>query len=142
MTKIALLVSDLDRSRRFYQGLGFHVLHNDGERATVVLGGQALELRSDAEAAAGPHYFTPEIDRFPRGTGVEIAFEVADVDRLADLARTLDLDVVVAAPRGHPDGELQLSDPDGYLLRFAAAAEPEERAGSVPSGRGRAGTTR
>ena len=119
LTKIVLLVSDLRRSRQFYQGLGFRVVRRHEDGLSVAFGEDTLELRSDGRATAGPHYFTPEISRFPRGTGVELVFPTAEIDRLHERARSLDVDIVAAVAAGdRPGGGFGVSDPDGYLLRF------------------------
>lgn len=124
MIRIVLLVSDLRQSRRFYQGLGFRVVQRHEDGITVALGDQALELRSDASAVAGPQYFTPEIDRFPRGTGVEIGIDAVDLKGQYETARGLDVDIVgtLDSPVGAP-GQFRVIDPDGYLLRFVASAD-------------------
>jgi len=121
--KIALLVSDLRRSRQWYASLGFRQVDRADDRAVVALGDAVLELRSDVAAAAGPHYFTPEIAYFPRGTGVEITIEVADPAVVWEQARAADVDVVTPLDGGRV---FRVADPDGYLLELRAgtAANP------------------
>jgi catechol 2,3-dioxygenase-like lactoylglutathione lyase family enzyme len=124
LTRIVLLVSDLRRSSQFYRALGFKPLSRQDDSVRLALGDDVVELRSDALAAIGPHYFTPEIDRFPRGTGVEIAFETPDVDALYDLARTHDVDLVERLEDGPATSRaFRVADPDGYLLRFTRTAD-------------------
>jgi catechol 2,3-dioxygenase-like lactoylglutathione lyase family enzyme len=122
LTKVALLVSDLQVSRRFYGALGFRVSERTDDGIVVTLGDNVLELRADDRAVAGPHYFTPEIDRFPRGTGVEITIETDALDEIYEAARVRDVDIVQALELADTDAAAQvvLADPDGYLLRFAA----------------------
>ena len=126
--KIVLLVSDLRGSRRFYQGLGFRVVERREDAATMALGQDVVVLQMDTAAIAGPQYFTPEIERFPRGTGVELAFATPDVDALYEQARSLDVDLVgTLEPADDGTRQFRVSDPDGYLLRFTTAAETERR---------------
>jgi catechol 2,3-dioxygenase-like lactoylglutathione lyase family enzyme len=133
--KIALLVSDLRRSRQFYAGLGFRIVERHEDGVTVALGDDVLELRSDAAAATGLHYFTPEIDYFPRGTGIELTLETTDIDALFDLARSTDADVVTALAPGDGPGRLfRLSDPDGYFVQFRSV-EPGTALGGRRTGR-------
>jgi catechol 2,3-dioxygenase-like lactoylglutathione lyase family enzyme len=121
--KLALLVSDLAASRRFYMGLGFRVLARADDAVTVGLADSVLELRSDEAAVKGPHYFTPEIDHWPRGTGVEVTIETDDVDAAWDAARAADADVVTPLA----DGSFRVSDPDGYFVHIRAAAAAGRR---------------
>jgi catechol 2,3-dioxygenase-like lactoylglutathione lyase family enzyme len=121
--KIALLVSDLAASRRFYTGLGFRVLARADDAVTVGLADSELELRSDEVAVRGPHYFTPELDRWPRGTGVEVTIDTDDVERAWDAARASDADVV--SPLA--DGSFRVSDPDGYFVHVRAAVTAGRR---------------
>jgi catechol 2,3-dioxygenase-like lactoylglutathione lyase family enzyme len=129
--KLALLVSDLAASRRFYTGLGFRVLARADDALTVGLADSVLELRSDAVAARGPHYFTPELDRWPRGTGVEVTIETDDVDAAWNAARAADADVVTPLA----DGSFRLSDPDGYFVHFRADENGARVAASAVSRR-------
>jgi lactoylglutathione lyase len=119
MTKVELFVSDLARSRAFYEALGFRVVREFGDWQMLALGDNALDLQGDAHALAGPHYFTPEIGRFPRGTGVEISIEVEDVDALYELAQRLGVDIVRAIQdRPWKARDFRIADPDGYFIRF------------------------
>jgi catechol 2,3-dioxygenase-like lactoylglutathione lyase family enzyme len=121
LTKIALYASDVTVSRKFYAALGFRVLDRSDDGVVVALGENVLELRADEHAVAGPHYFTPEIERFPRGTGVEITIETDALDEIDELARARDVDVIRPLGRNGLDGaQILLSDPDGYLLRFVS----------------------
>lgn len=133
--RIALFTSDLQASRRFYAALGFRTLSRTADGVFVALDKNVLELRTDARAVAGPHYFTPEIERFPRGTGVEITLETDDVGAIHELALSHDADIVRSLERSVSDGpNLLLADPDGYLLRFvtpSAARHPAMARGTA-----------
>jgi len=126
MTKVELFVSDLERSRAFYEALGFRVVRSYGDWVMLALGDNVIDLQGDAHAVAGPHYFTPEIGRFPRGTGVEISIEVEDVDAAWERARGLGLDIVKEIQdRPWKARDFRLADPDGYFLRITSPLHRE-----------------
>lgn len=126
MTKIELFVSDLARSRAWYEALGFRVLREYGDWQMLVLGDNVIDLQGDAHAVAGPHYFTPEIVRWPRGTGVEISVEVDDIDLLYERARALGFDIVKPIQdRPWKARDFRMADPDGYFLRFTTPLRRE-----------------
>jgi catechol 2,3-dioxygenase-like lactoylglutathione lyase family enzyme len=126
MTKVELFVSDLERSRAFYEALGFRVVRSYGDWVMLALGDNVIDLQGDAHAVAGPHYFTPEIGRFPRGTGVEISIEVEDVDAAWERARGLGLDIVKEIQdRPWKARDFRLADPDGYFLRITSPLRRE-----------------
>ena len=138
MTKITLFVSDLQVSRRFYSALGFRVVARSGEAVVLALGDNALELRDDDRAVTGPHYFTPEISRFPRGTGVEITIETDALDQVFELALARDADFVRPLDTAAIDRtQILLSDPDGYLLRFVSPAPAPRRVAAAGVARSR-----
>ena len=126
MTKIELFVSDLARSRAFYEALGFRVVREFGDWQMLALGDNVLDLQGDGHAVAGPHYFTPEIWRSPRGTGVEISIEVEDVDSLYALAQRLAVDIVKPIQdRSWNARDFRIADPDGYFIRFTTPLHRE-----------------
>lgn len=126
MTKIELFVSDLARSRAWYESLGFRAARAYGDWLMLVLGDNVLDLQGDAHAVAGPHYFTPQIARTPRGTGVEISIEVEAIDDLYALARSLGVNVVKPIQdRPWRARDFRVADPDGYFLRFTTPLRRE-----------------
>jgi catechol 2,3-dioxygenase-like lactoylglutathione lyase family enzyme len=126
MTKIELFVSDLARSRAWYEALGFRTVKAYGDWLMLALGDNVLDLQGDAHAVEGPHYFTPDIGRWPRGTGVEISIEVEDVDGLYERARALGVDVAKPIQdRPWKARDFRLADPDGYFLRFTTPLRRE-----------------
>ena len=126
VTKIELFVSDLARSRAWYEALGFRVLREYGDWQMLALGDNVLDLQGDAHALEGPHYFTPEIGRWPRGTGVEISIEVADVDGYYERALALGVEIVKRIQdRPWKARDFRVADPDGYFLRFTTPLRRE-----------------
>src|SRR2546429_579264 len=138
MTKIEIYVSDVARSRAFYEALGFRVVRQFEDWLMLALGDNVLDIQGDGHALVGPHYFTPEISRFPRGTGVEISIEVDDLDGLFERARMQGVDIV-KPPQDRPwkARDFRIADPDGYFIRFTTPlhrehldAEPQAPSGS------------
>src|SRR2546421_5533679 len=119
VTKIEIYVSDVARSRAFYEALGFRVVRQFEDWLMLALGDNVLDIQGDGHALVGPHYFTPEISRFPRGTGVEISIEVDDLDGLFERARMQGVDIV-KPPQDRPwkARDFRIADPDGYFIRF------------------------
>jgi catechol 2,3-dioxygenase-like lactoylglutathione lyase family enzyme len=121
--RLELFVDDLAASIAFYvDALGFHEEHRgDGyaslRNGAVVLGlGLARRLPAD-------HHFGQEALARPRGAGVEIVLEVADVDA-AYRAAEASAYAVEGAPRDRPWGlrDFRIVDPDGYYLRVTSRA--------------------
>jgi catechol 2,3-dioxygenase-like lactoylglutathione lyase family enzyme len=126
VTRVELFVSDLVRSRAWYEALGFRPVRGFEDWQMLALGDNLLDLQGDAHAVEGPHYFTPEIGRWPRGTGVEVSIEVEDVDELFERAKGLGVDVVKPL-QDRPWGarDFRVADPDGYFLRFTTPLRSE-----------------
>ena len=124
---VELFVSDLGRSRAFYEALGFRAATEWSGGAWMERDGVGIRLELDDHVTAGPHYFTPDIGRHPRGTGVEIVVQVSDVEAVHDAAVEAGLNIVKdlqARPWNCTD--FRLADPDGYFLRITSplAATP------------------
>jgi len=118
---VELFVRNVDASIAFYKALGFDVARRFEDHVQLRRGEIRLALQGDAHAVAGPHYFTPHIQSFPRGTGVEISIQVADVDAEYIRAKTAGLNIVKPM-QDRPWGarDFRLADPDGYFLRITS----------------------
>jgi len=118
---VELFVHDVDRSVAFYRALGFDVARRYEDYVLLRRGEIRLSLQGDTHAVTGPHYFTPHIQSFPRGTGVEISIQVADVDAEYIRARTAGLNIVKPM-QDRPWGarDFRVADPDGYFLRVTS----------------------
>lgn len=120
---VGLVVSDLDRSRRFYAGaLGLEEVPRPSnftfDGAWFRFGGTEIHLLSDAHATGGAGQLDPGPGA-AKGMTHHLAFEVEDVD--AACARLAESGVALEGgpmPRG--DGYVQVffRDPDGYVLEL------------------------
>ena len=120
-----LTVADFSRSRAFYvEVLGFDVRfeRSDPDFAYLILNGAQLMLEAEHDSS----WQTGTLDA-PRGQGINLQIEVADVVALREsvLAAGYPLfrDLVESrydVGNGQQEGQLEflLQDPDGYLLRF------------------------
>ncbi|HKQ17238.1 MAG TPA: VOC family protein [Solirubrobacterales bacterium] len=123
---IEFFVSDVERSLAFYKSLGFGIAKRFEDWILLQRGDIKLSLQGDAHAVAGPHYFTPHIQRTPRGTGVEVSIQVADVDAEFIRAKTAGLNIVKGIQdRPWKARDFRLADPDGYFIRITSPLRGE-----------------
>jgi catechol 2,3-dioxygenase-like lactoylglutathione lyase family enzyme len=121
LTGVELHVADVERSLAFYQALGFTVERRWEDWIRLDRDGADLVLFGDAYVRGRDHYFTPHIDREPRGVGVEIVIEVDDVDAVLAAAEAAGLNIVKPMQdRPWKARDFRLADPDGYFLRFTS----------------------
>lgn len=102
---ITLAVSDMDRSIRFYESIGFRLEYRSPAFASFRIGEQALNLTGEAE---------------PAGFWGRVIFYVDDVDRMH--AKALEAGhQPETTPADATWGEryFHLNDPDGHQLSFA-----------------------
>lgn len=118
---VEFFVRDIDRSLAFYRALGFGIAKRYEDWILISRGDIKLALQSDTHVVEGPHYFTPNIGQVPRGTGVEVAIQVTDVDAEFIRARTAGLNIVKPIQdRPWKARDFRLADPDGYFLRITS----------------------
>jgi catechol 2,3-dioxygenase-like lactoylglutathione lyase family enzyme len=120
-TRVEFFVTDLDRSLDFYRSLGFELVRRWEGWALIDRAGSRLALQADAYARDHDHYFTPHLDVFPRGVGVETCVDVddvADLTALHGVAQRLGCVVRELRERGWGATDFRIADPDGYFLRF------------------------
>jgi len=121
VTGVELHVADVERSLAFYQALGFTIERRWEDWIRLDRDGADLVLFGDGYVRGHEHYFTPYIDRAPRGVGVEIVIEVEDVDAVLAAAEAAHLNVVKPMQaRPWKARDFRLADPDGYFLRITS----------------------
>lgn len=121
LTRVEFFVTDLDRTIDFYARLGFVLVRRWEGWTLIDRSGSRLALQHDTYARGHEHYFTPHLDRFPRGVGVEACVDVADQDDLGALYATAqEMGCVVRELRKRDWGatDFRIADPDGYFVRF------------------------
>jgi catechol 2,3-dioxygenase-like lactoylglutathione lyase family enzyme len=121
VTGVELHVADVEASIAFYGVLGFRVVRRWEEWLRLDRDGAELVLHGDAYLRSHDHYFTPYLDRSPRGTGVEVIIEVDDVDALYASVQAAGLRVVKPIQdRDWKARDFRLADPDGFFLRITS----------------------
>ena len=137
-TSVEFFVSDPDRSIAFYERLGFRLLRSGWGYTALERNGARLGLQDDAYARTHEHYFTPHLDRSPRGVGVEVSVEVEDRAALEALhadARAAGCVVRELTDRPWGATDFRVADPDGYFVRFTTPlADPGGAAASDAPG--------
>jgi lactoylglutathione lyase len=113
---VKLLVSDAERSARFYEALGFKRVNADPPFIHL-----RWENQAEVYLVAVPAAMSLQ---GPRGTGVLLGFRVgaADVNEVASRARAHG--AAVDGPTVQPwfTREIVVTDPDGYRLNFIEPA--------------------
>ncbi len=118
---VELFVRDVAASRAFYEALGFRARNAWPKGAWLEREGVGIRFELDDHVSAGPHYFTPDIGRHPRGTGVEIVVQVSDVEAVHAAAVAAGLNIVKGLQeRPWNCTDFRLADPDGYFLRITS----------------------
>lgn len=116
--RFELFVKDLERSVEFYTNiLGFKVIrahekYHSLQRDNVIIGiGSADKLVQE-------HYFRPEILTDRKGLGVEIVFDVDDIDAFYEEVKATGYPIHEELKRRkHNLTDFRIVDPDGYYLR-------------------------
>jgi len=128
VTGVEFHVADVEASIRFYEALGFRVTRRWEDWVRLDRDGAELVLQGDAYIRGHEHYFTPHIDRSPRGTGVEITIEVDDVDAIHAAAVAAGLRIVKPIQdRSWKARDFRLADPDGFFIRITSPLRHEVR---------------
>lgn len=123
--RVGLRVEDVTEAARFCAGLKFEqvgsILSPDGQPIMAILGHRALQLLVDA--LSGMPFRDSDREHTtrtgPRGPGVVIGIEVANVDATADYCRSAGT-TVTTGPVDAPWGEryAECLDPYDYAWKF------------------------
>jgi len=120
-------VSDVEATIAFWEVLGFRVTRRWEDWLRMVrpaeggLGDAEIVVQGDAGLRTRDHYFTPYLDREPRGVGIEVTLEVADVDAAYATAQAAGLRVVKPIQdRDWKARDFRLAAPDGFFVRVSS----------------------
>jgi catechol 2,3-dioxygenase-like lactoylglutathione lyase family enzyme len=120
-------VSELDRSLAFYVGvLGFAVMFDRPEERFAFLTLEGVHLMLEEAAGPGRRFRTAPLEH-PYGRGMNLMFELAEVDHLYSRVEAAGCTIVIPLEeRWYRQNEVEnghkqfvVADPDGYLLRFS-----------------------
>ncbi len=112
---LELFVRNLERSRRFYQSIGFHLRRSGARFAELVWEGTSVFLYQPP-LARWAH--SGEVDDTPR---TNLRVPVRDVEFLWHQAQALGLRVLEPlADKPYGFRDFMVADPDGFGLRFAS----------------------
>lgn len=125
MHQTFLMVTDLERSARFYEGvLGLPVEKRTDQQVTFDTGECTLVLESDfdEETLAAFNMVLPGEER---GDGAIFVLDVDDVDAVHDVVSNSDLGTALIEPQTVDWGRrlFLVTDPDGYTIEVSRPAE-------------------
>ena len=117
-----LSVTDFEKSKKFYQLLGFHVVY---ERKDYYFAFLQLENNQIMIEQINKHWNTGKLE-YPFGRGINISMSVSNIDQFYIILKQKNViffkefmvNKYQANDTIYEDKEFLIQDPDGYLLRF------------------------
>ena len=117
-----LSVTDFEKSKKFYQLLGFHVVY---ERKDDYFAFLQLENNQIMIEQINKHWNTGKLE-YPFGRGINISMSVSNIDQFYIILKQKNViffkefmvNKYQANDTIYEDKEFLIQDPDGYLLRF------------------------
>ncbi len=117
-----LSVTDFEKSKKFYQLLGFHVVY---ERKDDYFAFLQLENNQIMIEQINQHWNTGKLE-YPFGRGINISMSVSNIDQFYMILKQKNViffkefmvNKYQANDTIYEDKEFLIQDPDGYLLRF------------------------
>ena len=117
-----LSVTDFEKSKTFYQLLGFHVVY---ERKDDYFAFLQLENNQIMIEQINQHWNTGKLE-YPFGRGINISMSVSNIDQFYMVLKQKNViffkefmvNKYQANDTIYEDKEFLIQDPDGYLLRF------------------------
>jgi catechol 2,3-dioxygenase-like lactoylglutathione lyase family enzyme len=114
-----LFPSDLEESKRFYQDV-LHFVVADQDDEFVELRCKTISLWLHDDDGIEDDAYRNEIEEHKRGVGMNLCFEVDDVDKYYERVVEQEGAPVEQEPEAKPWGirRFTVRDPDGYHLQF------------------------
>ena len=117
-----LSVTDINKSKEFYQKIGFKIKYERPENKFCFL---ELEENQIMIEEINDNWNTGELE-YPFGRGINISMSISDVELLFQHIKKQDIEVFNELEihtykvdnQEYTDKEFLIQDPDGYLLRF------------------------
>lgn len=117
-----LTVTNIEKSKEFYQNIGFEIMYERKENKFCFL---QLEDNQIMIEEQNDNWNVGEME-YPFGRGINISMSVSNVEKLYEELKNknikmfLDLEIheYKVNDEIYKDKEFLIQDPDGYLLRF------------------------
>ena len=117
-----LSVTDFEKSKKFYQLLGFHVVY---ERKDDYFAFLQLENNQIMIEQINQHWNTGKLE-YPFGRGINISMSISNIDQFYMTLKQKNViffkefmvNKYQVNDTIYEDKEFLIQDPDGYLLRF------------------------
>ena len=117
-----LSVTDINKSKEFYQKIGFKIKYERPENKFCFL---ELEENQIMIEEINDNWNTGKLE-YPFGRGINISMSISDVELLfqhikkqdIEIFKELELHTYRVDNQEYTDKEFLIQDPDGYLLRF------------------------
>jgi len=121
-SKVELFTKDTKTSSKFYQDMfGFEIVKKN--QGYIGLKKDSVRIAIDnIEGLSDNHYFNPEIKNQRKGLGVEIVFEVENIEETYALFKEYPIESELKQqPWGKKD--FRIKDPDGYYIRVTTTSQ-------------------
>ena len=117
-----LSVTDINKSKEFYQKIGFKIKYERPENKFCFL---ELEENQVMIEEINDNWNTGKLE-YPFGRGINISMSISDVELLfqhikkqdIEIFKELEIHTYRVDNQEYTDKEFLIQDPDGYLLRF------------------------
>lgn len=117
-----LSVTDINKSKEFYQKIGFKIKYERPENKFCFL---ELEENQIMIEEINDNWNTGKLE-YPFGRGINISMSISDVELLFQYIKKQDIEIFKELEihtyrvdnQEYTDKEFLIQDPDGYLLRF------------------------
>ena len=122
-----LSVTDINKSKEFYQKIGFKIKYERPENKFCFL---ELEENQIMIEEINDNWNTGKLE-YPFGRGINISMSISDVELLfqhikkqdIEIFKELEIHTYRVDNQEYTDKEFLIQDPDGYLLRFQQTIE-------------------